>query len=214
MNHKQSKYISQSEIDDKTVDKMIDLIDSLITVPTKSKSVPKMTKLPDTEDSIKPVRINNKYEVVNSVKNNQHEVMEQVNNEYIESYGDNAIVNDEKSEPIVDDYDDVKIVTKELGKKLIVDMKNNFADTKQYIKQNQYDIIVDMINYLIIVIDFLNKLIYDAFQFIQTKILGQENNFYSHIKQYFDIISNYFIAKITKNTIEKMKSGKSKHWKK
>ncbi|XWV24837.1 putative ORFan [Tupanvirus deep ocean] len=104
---------------------------------------------------------------------------------------------------------DVQIIAKELSKNMVIDVKENLEQTQQFIQNNKYEILVDLINYAIVIIDFLNKLIYQAFNLIQEKIIGNKDNFFSMLKTYYDILFDFFVKKISDKTLDTI--GKIEH---
>lgn len=60
----------------------------------------------------------------------------------------------------------------------------SIADT---ISDDKYDILIGMINYLVIIIDFLNKLIYQILDLAHEKIISNENNF-ELIRFYYNML--------------------------
>ena len=159
------------------------------------------------------------------------------NEKFIESYGDenmtetiieskiklpkeNDIIiqtkdNDNASlqkKPIDPDYlADIERITKELSKNIKNDIKENFKQTQQHVKNNDNDIVVDIINYLIMSIDFSNKLIYQIFIFLQKKIMGRGDNLFSIIKIFYDGIINFLVGKISEHTLTKLSRMEEEH---
>jgi hypothetical protein len=65
-------------------------------------------------------------------------------------------------------------------------IKNMVIDpTQEFDQNNKYDILIDMINYLVAIIDFFNKLIYRTYNLFQEKIIDNRNNFYCYLKCYY-----------------------------
>ncbi|XWV26084.1 putative orfan [Tupanvirus soda lake] len=108
-------------------------------------------------------------------------------------------------EPVMtekESLEDVQIIAKELSKNMVIDVKENLEHTQQYIQNNKYEILVDLINYMIVIIDFLNKLIYQAFYLIQEKIIGNKDNFFITLKSYYDILFDFFVKKVSDKTLD------------
>ena len=89
---------------------------------------------------------------------------------------------------------DIRDITKKITQKS--------KKSQQYIKDHKHDIIIDLINYLIIIIDFMNRLIYQTFNLIQDKIIGNGNNLFNDVKSYYDALIIFFIKKVSDKTID------------
>ena len=83
---------------------------------------------------------------------------------------------------------DIKNITKELSKNMVKDAKENLVQTQQYLKENKYEIMVDFLNYMVLIIDFLNKMIYKGFILLQEKIMGKGNNFFTVLHQFYRML--------------------------
>lgn len=115
--------------------------------------------------------------------------------------------------------DNIQKITKELSKNMVLDVKQNLEQTHQYIKNNKYELMIDFINYVIIVIDFLNKIIHDVFLFMQNKILGKQNNFFDTVSKIYNLLIKLIVKKITFQTLDTFSQMEEKNelldvWKK
>ena len=96
----------------------------------------------------------------------------------------------------VDLASDIQNITKELPENMIFDVKQNLEQVQKYIQNNKYDILANIINYLIIIIDVFNKIIYQVLNLVQQKIIGNENNFFNNFKSYHNNVIFNFMKKI------------------
>jgi len=83
----------------------------------------------------------------------------------------------------VENYENIKDNNQLINKndnhmvKILAKKNGECINELESTEQNKYQIIIDLINYLIIIIDFLNKLIYEIFNLVQDKVVTNMKNF-------------------------------------
>jgi hypothetical protein len=194
-----SKRIEEEGIEQMTDDDFIEVYGDIENPPEKNKNV---SKPKSTNNSRKmPVNIkqdNNKTNFIDRFASKRTlNTNQQISNTNQQISNTNQRVIDNEQY-----LDDVQTITKELSVNMINDVKENIEQTQQYLKDNKYELIINFINYLIMIIDFLNRLIYKIFIFVQEKIMGKDNNFSNVIKFYFDLVIDFIVKKTSDRTID------------
>ena len=120
-----------------------------------------------------------------------------------------------KTPPLENDSEnylkDIKNITKELSKNMVNDVKDNIIQTQQYLQDNRYELLVDFLNYAVLMIDFINRIIYQGFILLQEKIMGKGNNFVTFFSGYYDMFVDTFVKKITNETINTLTQMEEKN---
>jgi hypothetical protein len=126
-------------------------------------------------------------------------------NESSRSVNDGAHIGKPSENGDVIEFEDIKKITSTLSKNMV----NDVMDTHKYISENKYEIMIDFLNYLVLIIDFLNKLIYKSFIILQEKILGNNNNFVNFIEDHYNDVTNKIVNKVSERTIDKLEKMKN-----
>lgn len=101
----------------------------------------------------------------------------------------------------VDSIDDIVNKTNNISNNIINDANKNIDQTEQYLEDDRYKTIIECINYVIIIVDLLNRFIYKIYLGFQTTIMGKENNFTIWFIKYYDVLLDYFIIKMNDRTL-------------
>lgn len=83
-------------------------------------------------------------------------------------------------------------------------------DDKSY---DKYQVIIDIVEYTIITIDFFNKIIYYLVRFVERNIIGTESAYtiYSRLKPIYDVLTELVIYKISSKTAKIISKNKGKY---
>jgi len=104
--------------------------------------------------------------------------------------------------------EDVSEITKTFSKKIVNDVKENFDVAHSYINDNKNEIIIDTINYIVIVIELANKLVLSAVSYLNTKLFDKNDSIFLIFYNYFQIIGNFFLKKVSDETLKQLFESK------
>lgn len=100
--------------------------------------------------------------------------------------------------------DDVSEITKDFSQKLVTDVKDNINNAQGYILENQEEILIEIIKYLIIIINFANKGIIVFLNFFIDKVFGNENSVFKNFYKYIESLMEILVKRVSDKTTEKI----------